>query len=121
MNTFLLSALAAAVSSGPGILVVSLPILIIFMIIFILLFFIVKYRKKLLKYYKLTLGIVLSVIGSVLTIYCAIQRDTMEHKLASAFGVEEAKTIDALFYIGIAVLIVGAVFIIAHFMKKSIK
>ena len=123
----MISLLATTESTGsatvaePATFIGYLPIL----IILALLFLIVKYRKKLLQYcklnYKLIFGIVSAAIGGALTIYGAVQRDTMEYKIATAFGFEEAKSIDTMFYIGIAVLIVGAVLIIAHIMKRYIK
>lgn len=114
MNQFLLLVTKTSAASG-----VHFNPIIFLLYIVIPLFFIIRYRKKLIKNYKLTLGVIFSLLGSLLTIFLSIQRNTTEYQLASAFGAEEATIIDVLFYIGIVALIAGVAFIIAHFKKRD--
>jgi len=67
----------------------------------------------------LAFSIILVLIGIAATIYGVVQRDTGEYLLASAFGSEKAATIDAVFYIGIAVLAIGAILLIVSIVKRS--
>jgi len=112
MNKILTSASTESTALGP---MAILPFLLVIVTLLVL---VIKNRKKLLQH-KSLIGGIFSAIGGGLTIYGVIQRDTMEYKLASLFGSEEAKTIDTIFYIGIAVLIVGAIFIVAHLTRKE--
>ncbi len=64
-------------------------------------------------------GIFLSLIGLVGTIYASVQRSSGEYILASAFGAEEAASLDIMLYIGIAALVIGIILVIVHFYNKE--
>ena len=66
-------------------------------------------------------GLILVLIGAVGVIYGIAQRSTGEYMLASAFGSEEAAIIDIAFYLGIAVLFIGAILLIVDYLKKNKK
>ena len=66
-------------------------------------------------------GMVLLLIGAVGVIYAMAQRGTGEYMLASAFGSEEAVIVDNVLYVGIAVLVVGAILLISYYLKNNQK
>lgn len=64
-------------------------------------------------------GIFLSLLGLVGVIYGFAQRSSAEYLLASAFGSEEATTVDAILYIGLAALVIGILLLCVHYSKKN--
>ncbi len=66
-------------------------------------------------------GLIAILVGAAAFIYGIAQRSSAEYVLASAFGAEEAAVVDTIFYIGIAVMVVGAILLVVHYVKKSKK
>lgn len=64
-------------------------------------------------------AIIVLFAGAITTIYAISQRATGEYMLASAFGSEEAMMIDIVLYVGIGVIVIGAIIMIAYFIKKT--
>ena len=72
----------------------------------------------------MVIGIVLAVLGGVLTAWSYNQMDTWDYSLSKAFlDGDGTETIDLAYYAGIALLIIGVlVFIVAcikYFISKS--